>query len=216
MARANKAEGFVLASLVAATLLLTPTVTFAQSKSSAKSVDSLRSLIKETTKLRDQVQGAIDSLSALTSGEGAKLPKHFKAYSKHVRKMAKTQKATRKRIADLQASREDYLQDWNRQLESVNNAEVKANMQERQQEVRKTLESARPAGEAALEAFSPFLSDLQDIQRMLSLDLSQSGVTAAAPIAAKAIGEGNPTTAGLDALITALTEIKTQVSPTGK
>ena len=71
-------------------------------------------------------------------------------------------------------------------------------------------------GQAAREAFPPFLSHLQDIQRMLSVDLSQSGVAAATPIANKTVDEGKSIIGSLDTMISALTELKAQISPTGK
>jgi len=207
---------FTLVTLAIGTLLLTPPRSFAQAKSSKKSVDSVNSVIKEVTKIRDQVHGALESLNALTSGAETKLPKRFKDYSKHVATMAKAQKTTIGRVEDMKARHEAYLKEWEKEMESVTNPEIKAHMEQRQEEVRKTLESAKPAGEQAREAFAPFLLNLQEIQRMLSLDLSPSGVAAAAPIAQKATSEGNKVLAALDTRISALTTIKAQVSPKGK
>ena len=51
---------------------------------------------------------------------------------------------------------------------------------------------------------------------MLSVDLSQSGVAAATPIAHTAIDEGKSIIGSLDTMISALTELKAQISPTGK
>lgn len=216
MARKNRASIFALLSLVAAALSLIPTDVFAQSKASKKSVESVGSVIKEVTHIRDQVHAAIGSLTALTSGEDAKLRKHFKAYSKSVNKMSKAQKSVKDRVEDMQVRRAAYRQEWEKEMEAVQNPDIKAHMQQRKEEVGRTMDRAQPAAQAAREAFPPFLQNLQDVQKMLSVDLSRSGVAAATPIAHKAIDEGNGIIASLDTMISALSELKAQISPTGK
>ena len=85
MARENKRMAgyevvkIVLASTAVAMLSLIPTGAFAQSKASKKAVDSVGSVITEVTRIREEVHGAIGSLGALTSGDQAKLRKHYNA-----------------------------------------------------------------------------------------------------------------------------------------
>ena len=222
MARGNtrmapsKVLNVVLASLAAATLSFFPSDALAQARASKKSVDSLGSVIKEVTRIRDEVRGATGSLSELTAGDQAKLAKHFKAYSKHVKKMAKAQTTTRRRVEDMQARRDAYRQEWEEEMDAVTSPEIKAHMQERKQEVGRTFDRAQPPLQTAREAFTPFLAHLQDIERMLSVDLSRSGVSAATPIAQKAMGEGSTIISALDTLISVLSEVKAQVSASGK
>jgi hypothetical protein len=116
----------------------------------------------------------------------------------------------------MQERREDYRQEWEKEMEAVSSPEIKAHMLQRQQEVRRTLERAQPPLQEARETFPPFLTNLQDIERMLSVDLSRSGVESATPIARKAVDEGNTIMGALDTLISVLTDVKAKVSATGK
>ncbi len=188
----------------------------AQSKASEKSIDALNAVIKEVTKVRTQVQGAMDSLTALTTSASKDLTKNFNTYSKNVENMAKGQQTIAARAEDFKARRDAYLAEWEKQMNTVTNPEIQAAMAQRQEAVKATFETLKPAAQAAREAFPPFLSDLQDIQKLLSVDLSPSGVTAAAPIGQKAVTNGTTVVQSLDTVLTTLNKIQAEVSPKTK
>jgi len=205
----RKWVGLVLVA-VAAGLAAAPAV--AQSKASTKSVDSLNAVIKEVEKGRDQVQGSMESLDKFSSGGDANLPKNYKAFSKQVADVAKTYETATKRAEEMKSRRESYLQEWQKKTQDVSNPEIQAHMQARAEQVGKIFDGLQPAGQAIKEAFPPFLSDLQDIEKLLSVDLSASGVAAAAPIGQKAVANGNIILQNIDTYLTALTQIRDQVS----
>lgn len=196
--------------------MLVATPALAQSKASTKSVDSLNAVLKEVQKARDQVQRSMDSLNALTSGGDANLAKNYKAFAKEVDGLTKTSETAKSRAEDMKARREAYLAEWDRKKQEVSSPEIQAHMQARAEQVKATFESLQPAGEALRQAFPPFLTELQDIEKMLSVDLSASGVAAAAPIGQKAVENGNVILQSLDTYLTTLTQIRDQVAPKTK
>ncbi len=201
----------LIACAIVAALFVSPAL--AQSKASAKAVDALGAVVKEVTEVRGQVQGAMDSLNALTSGDPKNLTKNYKAFSKNVEDMAKSQQTTAARAEDLKSRREAYLAEWQKKSEEVTNPEIQALMQQRAEAVKATFETLQPAAQAAKAAFPPFLSDLQDIQKLLSVDLSPSGVAAAAPIGQKAVANGAIVLQSIDSVLTTLNKIEAEVSP---
>jgi uncharacterized protein YukE len=188
----------------------------AQSSAATKSVDSLNAVLKETTKVRTEVQGALDSLKGLTSGEHANLAKNYKSFDKNVTAMTKAVKTVEARGQDMRDRRDAYLEEWNKKAKAVSSPEIQKHMEERAAAVQRVLESIQPAGQAAREAFGPFLTELQDIDKLLSVDLSASGVAAATPIAEKAMGHGTTVLQNIDSVIASLTQIRDQVSPKAK
>jgi DUF2959 family protein len=201
----------VIACAVVAALFVSPAL--AQSKASAKSIDALGSVIKEVTAIRGQVQGAMDSLNALTSGDPKNLSKNYKAFSKNVEDMAKSQQTTAARAEDFKTRRDAYLAEWQKQMQEVSNPDIQALMQTREEAVKATFETLQPAAQAARDAFPPFLSDLQDIQKLLSVDLSPSGVAAAGPVGQKAVANGTTVLQNIDAVLATLNKIEAAVSP---
>ena len=203
--------GMLLVALVIGSLVALPAA--AQSKASAKSVESLNSVLKAIEKGKGEVQAAMDSLKALTSGGDANLTKNYNTFTKNVQKLNKTRESAVARAEDMKSRREAYLAEWQKKSAEVSNPEIQAHMQQRADAVKATFEGLQPAGEALREAFPPFLSDMNDIQKMLSVDLSASGMTAAKPIADKAVANGNIILQSLDTYLTTLTKIRDEVSP---
>lgn len=201
----------MLLALVLTALVALPVA--AQSKESQKSVESLNAVLKSIEKGRGEVQAAMDSLKALGSGGDANLSKNYKTFSKSVDSLNKTRQTVVSKADDMRARREEYLAAWQKKSSEVTNPEMQAHMQQRAEAVKQVFESLQPAGDALRAAFPPFLSDLNDISKMLSVDLSTAGVTAAKPIADKVVANGNIILESLGTYITTLTQIRDQVSP---
>ena len=211
--KSNWYRGAVVSALVVIGLLVSVAPVAAQSKASAKSVDSLNAVIKQLTKAKDQVKSAMDSLNALTAGGDANLKKNYDNFAKQVAGLNKTKQAASSRAEDMKARREAYLAEWQKKSQEVTNPDIQAHMQARAEEVKKTFEGMQPAADSLREAFPPFLSDLNDIQKLLSVDLSAAGVSSAAPIGQKAVANGNTIMQSLDTMLTTLTGIRDQVAP---
>jgi septal ring factor EnvC (AmiA/AmiB activator) len=192
--------------------LLVGSSALAQSKATKKSLDGVNAVIKEMTKGREQVQGALDALDALNK-PGANLSKEYEKFTKNVASMAKTKDRVSARVEDMNSRRDAYLKEWHKQSESVSDPEIQALMESRREEVKRILDSSKPTRDAARDAFGPFLSSLQDIDKMLSVDLSPTGVQAAATITQSAVSNGTSVLAGLDAFLGSLTQIRDQLSP---
>lgn len=206
--------GVVSLALVIGLLATLPAV--AQSKASTKSVDSLNAVLKEIQKAKDQVQGAMDSLNALTSGGEANLTKNYNTFSKNVAALNKTKESASARAEDMKTRREAYLAEWQKKSKEVSSPEIQAHMQARAEELKAMFEGLQPAGQALRDNFPPFLTELNDIQKLLSLDLSAAGVTSAAPIGQKAVTNGTAILQSLDTYLTTLTQIRDQVAPKTK
>ena len=199
---------------LAASLVPGPLVV-AQSKATRTSVESLNTVIKEMTKGRDEVQGALDALEALNK-PGANLTKEYGRFTKNGEAMAKTKDQISSRADDMNSRRDASLDEWQQKTKSVTNPEVKAVMESRREQVKQLLDSSRPAREAARDAFVPFLSNLQDIDKLLSVDLSPAGIEAAASFTQGAVTHGKSVVAGLDAFLGSLTQVRDQLSPKRK
>ena len=209
-----QAPGRILLALVLAALVALPVA--AQSKASVKSVESLNAVLKQIEKAKAQVQGAMDALNALVSGEEKNLTKQYNAFTKQVSSLKTSSEAALARAEDMQTRREAYLAEWQKKSKQVSNPEIQAHMQQRAESVKKVMESLQPAGDALREAFPPFFSDLNDVQKMLSVDLSSEGMAAAKPIGDQIAANGNIILMNFDTYITTLTQIRDQIAPKGK
>jgi len=196
-----------LAALIAAAL-----PSMAQSKSQQQMSKALDSIIKTATDVKGDVGKALESLQGIAANQDSKsIEKEFKAFSKQVDAMSKAREEAKKNQSTYQAKRAEYIKTWSQEMESVSNPDIRQTMEQRQAEVTKMLEGLKPSFETAVQSFDPFLSDLKDTQKMLSMDLSSAGVQAASPAITKSLEDGKTVVANLDALLTALNEAKQQM-----
>jgi len=192
--------------------LLVGSSALAQSKATQKSIDGVNAVIKEMTKGRTQVQDALDALEALNK-PGANLTKEYSKFTKNVEAMTKTKEKVSSRIEDMNSNRDAYLDEWQKKIKDVSDPEIQALMESRREQVKSIFDSSKPAREAARDAFGPFLTNLQDIDKLLSVDLSATGVQSAATFTQSAVSNGKSVLAGLDAVIGSLTQVSDQISP---
>jgi DNA-binding transcriptional regulator PaaX len=69
-----------------------------------------------------------------------------------------------------------YFQDWQQNISTINNESLKKKSQKRLDAVKKSYGKLTEKFKTAAEKFKPFLSDLADIQKVLSTDLTANGV----------------------------------------
>jgi hypothetical protein len=74
-----------------------------------------------------------------------------------------------------------YLASWESQIGRLSPPELRAGAAERRQMVLQNYERLRDTAGAMEQAFPPFLTQLRDIRKSLSLDLTPPGVRVAQP-----------------------------------
>ena len=168
----------------------------------------LVSLQEEIDKGKKQIGLTISSLEGViaTAGTAATKPK----YDEFVKSMAAldTQAAAIKAKADeMRARGAAYFKVWEEQLATVSTPSVKEAAEKRREQLTKHYEGVTTATEAAREAYKPLLSDLQDIQKMLTTDLTADSVKALAAPVAKLKEDGKVVGEKLDQVVQALSKI---------
>jgi len=208
-----KACPAVLTVALVAAVALAPLPSMAQqAKSAEKSAKALETITKAMTSVKTQVEDALTSLTAVTNAKDSKdLQSNFKDFSKRVDDMVKGREKARKGSEDFKAQREDYLKTWQKEMGEIQNPEIKATMEARQAKVTELMESVKPPFEAAKASFDPFMADLVDTKKMLSMDLTSGGVAAASPITSKTLADGKTVVSNIDTVLQALTTLKEQM-----
>jgi hypothetical protein len=101
------------------------------------------------------------------------------AYEAFTAEVPRTEAAatwTHARVAWMQGDGLNYFADWQTTISSINNESLKKKSQKRLDAVKKSYAKVSDQLKEAGEKFKPFLADLSDIQKVLSTDLTASGV----------------------------------------
>ena len=201
---------FELRCLLAAsfsTLLLLGCSKDAEPTTHVKLPPGLVALQEEIVKGKNQVGLTITSLEAVIAAAGPSDKSKYDAFVKSMGDLEAQAAAIKVKGDEMRARGAAYFKAWEDQLAAVSTPSIKEQAEKRRDQLTKNYEAVTVAVEAAREAYKPILSDLKDIQKMLSTDLTADSVKALAPPVAKIKESGKVLGEKLDAVVDALKKI---------
>jgi hypothetical protein len=92
----------------------------------------------------------------------------------------------------MQATAASHFESWQTDIDSLNNPQLRKASQTRLTKVQKAYDKAVAEIKNAAALFKPFISDLSDISKVLSNDLTAKGVSSISSVIRQ--GKGNLTT----------------------
>ncbi len=169
---------------------------------------------------RDEIvtgQAAIDAtmsaLGDIAASANTDPRKPFEQFKKAVGNLESTAAKIRKRAQDMQAQGQAYFKQWEQQLAEVKNPEIRSLAEQRKAKLQATFASIRTHSEPLKAKFDPWMSDLKDLQKYLSNDLTIAGVDAAKDLFTKTTNEGLEVQKSMGALVAELNTIAAAITP---
>jgi hypothetical protein len=127
--------------------------------------------------VQDQTDQAVASLERLQrTMSGTDLNPLFKNYSDAVARADSQEKNLKERAKDMAARKDDYIQAWDKQLNAVQDPDLKSQGQARADSVRETFEHALAGINQAQSQVDPLIDHLKQIQASLGYDLTAAGL----------------------------------------
>ena len=157
-----------------------------------KTAANIQKAADRIDELPGEIEEALGSLSQLVNHPEPDLRPQFKAFSKNLKVVESSADhiaAARKAMAD---SEQKFFDKWDEQLAEIHNEDIKARSQSRKEEVRQKMMAIKQRYEEGEQGFKPFVADLRDVQRALSIDLTPEGVSTVRPIVGKAMQDVGP------------------------
>jgi DNA-binding XRE family transcriptional regulator len=137
---------------------------------------SMKEVRLEADRTRDQLATTLAALTTLTKQEKGDLRPAYEAFTAEIPKTDAAATATRTRVDWMQGDGMKYFEDWQQTINSINGESLRKKSQKRLDTVKKSYAKVTAEFKEAAEKFKPFLADLGDIQKVLSTDLTASGV----------------------------------------
>jgi Skp family chaperone for outer membrane proteins len=162
-------------ALALALILVTAQAASAGQEQLAASIGETRNEVIAT---RDQLQATVDSLDALVKQKEGDLKP---AYDEFVAQVAKTRAAaavTKTRSEKMQGDAKTHFDSWQKEIDSIANEKLGKQGQKRLDSVQKSYNKAITKLQGASTSFQPYLSDLGDVTKILSNDLTRGGIKA--------------------------------------
>jgi len=178
---------------------------------SVKASNSIREVDNEIRKMVTQIDVTASSLESLVMVGQPDLKKAFESYSKNLANLDSEGKRVLKRIEEMKSRNNEYFAEWEKQGDSFTNSEIRELSAERRTKLAEIYARVPAAASGIKGTYNDYLTDLKEIQKYLSTDLTPSGVQAITPVANKSVQNLDALKLSIRPVIAALDEIKAEL-----
>jgi Skp family chaperone for outer membrane proteins len=139
-----------------------------------------------------RIDQTVAALNELVENPQSDLRPQFKAFSAQLADMESDAQDIAAARRSMAANGKEFFAMWDEQLAQIQNEDIKTRSQSRKEEVAQKLQTVKESYAEAATSFKPFLAELKDVQKALSVDLTAGGVAAMQGTAAKATRDAGP------------------------
>ena|GEM_PF-6061953 len=174
--------------------------------------NAVATLTEVQTEVSNAKNASANVSSALTKLQNTSdVKKAFAEYSDAVAKMDYHAGKVKDRWMDMQSRREEYQFKWNDEMSKITDPSVKAAIESRRAELTKHVKDVTAASKAVSEAYKPYKTKIQEIQKALTLDPTAQAVTLLKPAITEAQNDQKDLNAKISRLQTLLDNLMPEV-----
>jgi septal ring factor EnvC (AmiA/AmiB activator) len=160
------------------TIGLATLLAIATQASQEQLAQSIREANAETSRTDTQLNSTVAAINALTAQTEGDLRPAYRAFCAEVTNTHAAALLTKTRIQWMAGDGRKYFADWQNTVNSIANESLRKKSQKRLDSVKESFDKVEASLKQAGEKFTPFLSDLGDIQKTLATDITAGGVKA--------------------------------------
>jgi chromosome segregation ATPase len=165
-----------LAVLLALALAPVPLAAGADSAEQAALVkEKIQNLRKECAQGRNQITLTLEELSRLTVA-GVELRPQFEKYKAELVKMEEKAKSARDRADSMKEKGQAFFAEWEQQVKTIQNEDIRKEAAKRLAKRKKSYDKILSTMQEAKSQLVPFMSDLNDIRKLLDSELTAGSV----------------------------------------
>jgi hypothetical protein len=168
----------------------------------------------ELIRTKAQVNSVLDAMNQMAAQGGGDLRPAYDEFNREVDATQTQSERVRQQTEGMRSRGRDYFRSWQEQSLQISDPEIRTQAEQRRSDVRGDFNKLVGTMHHARDAFGPFISDLTDIRRYLSTDLTPKGVGAISPAIQKSNEDGAAVQKRLDAVIVELDHAAAEMAPT--
>lgn len=185
-------------------------------KRSEKTSNSIKHVDTEIREFMVQIDATSASLDSLVTAGKADPKKSFETYTKNVAKFEKEGNQVTRRLDEMKLSSREYFEEWAKEGDKFTNPEIRELSEERRSKLAGIYAQVPAANAGVKGSYNAALTDLKEIQKYLSNDLTPTGIERIAPVAQKSVQDLDQLKESLKPVISALDEIKAELYHKGQ
>ena len=189
--KTNKSNSLTLTLIAGLSLALAGCASSGYQKGT-KAAENIQNAANRIAAMPGRIDQTLAALNDLVEKPQPDLRPQFKTFTAQVADMdseAQDVAAARRSMAE---SGQTFFATWDEELAKIQNEDIKARSASRKQEVAQKLLAIKMSYAETEMSFKPFMADLKDMQKYLSVDLTGAGVKSMKDTAAKATQKAGP------------------------
>lgn len=178
---------------------------------SVKASNSIKEVDSEIRKMSVQIDVTAASLYTLVNTGKPDLKKSFESYTDNLAKLDKEGTKVLKRIEEMKSRNKEYFEEWEKEGDAFTNSEIRELSEQRRSKLAELYARVPAAGAGIKGTYHAYLTDLKEIQKYLSNDLTPKGIEGIAPVANRSVQDLDSLKISLKPVIAALDDIKAEL-----
>ena len=166
------------------------------------------------TKGGGQIDDSLAALNDLVSNPQPDLRKQFDTFATSVDNLDATAKDVAGRTEAMKAQGAAYFAGWDNEIATMHNEDIRNRSEARRDEVAARFARISQQYDDTRVAFQPYMSDLRDVQKYLSTDLTSGGLAAIKDTVAKTTRDAVPLKESMERLSEQFKGLGIAMSPT--
>jgi chromosome segregation ATPase len=165
----------------------------------------------EVAKIRNQVGLTLEELNRLQK-DSVELRPQFEKYAKELANMEEQATVARDRVLSMEAKGHAFFKAWEDQIQTISNADIRNQALKRYDKRVKSYNKIVKAMTEARDELKPFLSDLNDVRKLLNSELSRESVASAKSLIKQANWHGEDVVDSLKDVETELDRVSAELA----
>ena len=200
---------FLVLVVIAFTAYFVGCTTKAGFKQGAKTAARMDDAQTELLAAESQTEATTTALNEFGKQEGIDLPTQFKEFGKAIDSMESQFGRARKSVTKVNEQGNKFFLEWDNEIALITNEDIRQRMETRKTNLLGSFSRIDASMQQAEAAYGTFMSDLRDVERFLSIDLTPGGIAAVSDT----IQKTNADSATLQKQIEAVIEELARVAP---
>jgi hypothetical protein len=185
-------------------------------KRSERTSNSIKHVDTEIREFMVQIDATSASLDSLVTAGKSDPKKSFNTYTKDVAKFERDGNRVVKRLNEMKLNSREYFEEWAKEGDNFTNPEIRQLSEERRSKLAGIYAQVPAANAGVNGSYNAALTDLKEIQKYLSNDLTPKGIEGIAPSAQKSVQDLDQLKESLKPVISSLDEIKAELYHKGQ
>ena len=178
-----------------------------------KTGENIAAFRNDILNISKSVDATMAGLNQIISTANTGPTKAYNTFAASLAKLDSSVVTAKARAKEIEASGDAYFKEWEKQLQTMTNPEIRAAAVAQKAKLQETFAKIKPLAQKAKADFEPFSSDCHDLQKFLNNDLTVTGVDAAKSIIDKTVTDGQAVQKSLDNLMAEMNSISAAITP---